>query len=698
MKIDEYLKQPFGQIVFKLCSILFHKKQKITEHIRYTYLSSTIRPLSFQSLISLNTISLKIDAELNNYLYEKHLQHQFNTLGRTWTKNTYSFPIHSQGQWIEKIVAKKDVKQSKKQWGIIQKINPNYEAINWQKDTIGNFEFDAKKSYIKQRKLVNKKGIDIKQVWEIGRLQHLPQLALLAKNNGKIKEASNEFKCQVLDFMLANPIGMGAQWECAMEVGIRACNLLLAYDWFSQLNKKEFFDNEFQSLFLNYIYAHALFIENNFEYKPKLTANHYLGNILGLAFIGSYLQGTKKLNEWKALSIQAINQETQRQFFNDGGNFEGSTAYHRLSAEMLIYATAILAKTKCNAKDLRNIKINRKWFFPYLKKISIEKLNQNIVFPKIHFERLFNIAKFTKAYTKPNGTITQIGDNDSGRLFKLNPIGKFLNSQEYNTLYSHTQINQTEKIWDECDINHSALLAGINGFFKHNINFLPQKEQWVSYQVIHQLTKEKANVPLSQEKNNFLKEEIPTQQHKKEKTFHFSNENLLENICLEHFEDFGLIVFKSDTLFLTIYYGANEKAQSSWGHQHNDKLSFELAVNGKDIVSDPGSYCYTSNPKLRNQFRSTKVHSTICINNEEQNPFPKGIVGLFNYIKRTQTKLLYLSKEKIILSNHYAKHKHYRIFELQTNNIKITDYCNSPFTQNFESKWHSNGYGKMCKK
>ncbi len=57
------------------------------------------------------------------------------------------------------------------------------------------------------------------------------------------------------------------------------------------------------------------------------------------------------------------------------------------------------------------------------------------------------------------------------------------------------------------------------------------------------------------------------------------------------------------------------------GHGHNDILSFELFMNGFNVVSDCGSYLYTASREWRNLFRSTAFHNTVQVDDEELNRF-----------------------------------------------------------------------------
>ena len=74
------------------------------------------------------------------------------------------------------------------------------------------------------------------------------------------------------------------------------------------------------------------------------------------------------------------------------------------------------------------------------------------------------------------------------------------------------------------------------------------------------------------------------------------------------------------------------------GHAHNDTLGITLAAYGKIFLIDPGSYLYSSDPSIRNQFRSTAYHNTLQIADEEINRIPEGN-GLFRMTEDAQVTI-----------------------------------------------------------
>lgn len=90
------------------------------------------------------------------------------------------------------------------------------------------------------------------------------------------------------------------------------------------------------------------------------------------------------------------------------------------------------------------------------------------------------------------------------------------------------------------------------------------------------------------------------------------------------YKDAGCAVVKTGSGYLYINnagYSKKPKAKDVQiqTHTHNDLLSFEFCLGETDIIVDPGTYLYTSSLKDRNKFRSTAMHNTVVVDDEEQN-------------------------------------------------------------------------------
>jgi hypothetical protein len=59
------------------------------------------------------------------------------------------------------------------------------------------------------------------------------------------------------------------------------------------------------------------------------------------------------------------------------------------------------------------------------------------------------------------------------------------------------------------------------------------------------------------------------------------------------------------------------------GHAHADALSLTLSVGGEPLLIDPGTACYTTDPSLRDRFRSSALHNTVTIDERSQS-LPRG--------------------------------------------------------------------------
>jgi len=233
---------------------------------------------------------------------------------------------------------------------------------------------------------------------------------------------------------------------------------------------------------------------------------------------------------------------------------------------------------------------------------SILCSKNNINFSKEYMAKLEKMIKFIMNITKSDGHIPLIGDMDSGRFIILSGY---------------------EGLKDKRDFRYLIALGG--EYFKRNdFKFYSYKDNnqiilWCFESIPKIKTKEKSSI----------------------------------NLTSKAYKDSGYYILRNNKIYIIIKcgsYGIN----GNGGHTHNDQLSFELNVYGKDFIIDPGTYVYTADYKLRNLFRSTSMHNTLQIGNLEQNDFEEK--KLFGIVNEANAQLL-------DLNNNYFKGRHYGFME-----------------------------------
>ncbi len=76
-----------------------------------------------------------------------------------------------------------------------------------------------------------------------------------------------------------------------------------------------------------------------------------------------------------------------------------------------------------------------------------------------------------------------------------------------------------------------------------------------------------------------------------------------------------------------------ETGSLSGGHGHSDALAVEIAVGGKSLLVDPGTYTYHESAELRDHFRTTVAHNTLMV--DERSQSEPG--GKFSWKSRAKT-------------------------------------------------------------
>ncbi|HVG61261.1 MAG TPA: alginate lyase family protein [Hyalangium sp.] len=229
-------------------------------------------------------------------------------------------------------------------------------------------------------------GSDPKYPWVLGRLD-----SLVALGQGYwVEEAApararfaRAFVLQTLDFLQANPPGVGVHWTCTMEVALRAANLAQALAMF--LEAPEIQRPEFLVPVLGALAAHTAWVQANLEDRGAVPNNHLVANYVGLLVVGLLFPELPGAPGQVALAAKGLREQMEAQVHAEGTSFEGSTFYHRLAVELFTLAHVVA-------------------------------LGAGVGLGKAYAERLRRMYQAARAWCSEQGLAPQIGDNDSGRV------------------------------------------------------------------------------------------------------------------------------------------------------------------------------------------------------------------------------------------------------------------------------------------
>jgi Heparinase II/III N-terminus/Heparinase II/III-like protein len=250
------------------------------------------------------------------------------------------------------------------------------KEIQWRRDPLSNYVWPL--DYHRDIKLMRADGSDIRVLWELNRLGHFLPLAC-AYASTHDESYSAEFVTQLKSWNEQNPYGRGPNWTCAMEVALRAMNLLAAFEFF---RKSPQMPVEF---FLQLLQQHGHYIRRNLEFSYLATSNHYLSDVVGLLWLGFLLPELRDAAEWRDFGLDQMLREMDKQVLADGVDFEASTGYHRFVTELFLYSF-LLCRTN-------NVSINPRYW-----------------------SRLQQMLNYIRAYLRPDGFAPLIGDTDGGQV------------------------------------------------------------------------------------------------------------------------------------------------------------------------------------------------------------------------------------------------------------------------------------------
>jgi hypothetical protein len=125
------------------------------------------------------------------------------------------------------------------------------------------------------------------------------------------------------------------------------------------------------------------------------------------------------------------------------------------------------------------------------------------------------------------------------------------------------------------------------------------------------------------------------------------------------FPDGGIFVLRTERSHVVVRCG--DVGQNGFGgHAHNDLLSFELSLDDVPLIVDSGTYAYTFDVDARNEFRSTRAHNTVRIDDAEIHPIDPERVFELRRFARYKVEACELSRDPMVLT---CSHDGYRRLE-----------------------------------
>ncbi|HKO62707.1 MAG TPA: alginate lyase family protein [Pyrinomonadaceae bacterium] len=401
------------------------------------------------------------------------------------------------------------------------------EEIDWHRDPLSQFHWPL--DYHADLNLFRDDGSDARVLWELNRLPHFITLAR-AFAVTKDERFAEEFFQQVESWYSQNPYGMGVNWNCAMEVSLRATNLLAAFEIFRH---SQLLDEQKLARLLAMFDQHGNFIRQNLEFSYIATSNHYLSDVVGLVWLGTMLPELQAAKDWREFGLREMLREMDKQVLPDGADFESSTGYHRFVLELFLYTFLL-----CRAN-----------------RIEIENR---------YWSKLHQMLGYVRAYLRPDGRAPVIGDSDSGQFL---PITKRAADDHVYVLATGAAAFGDAKL---CGPNQQ----------------LPEELLW---------TVGRAGVREFQ-----------------------ALQKDAELVSSQSFPNARIYILRERDLYL-LFNATDAGIHGRGSHGHNDALSIEVSACGRAFIVDAGTFMYTGDLNERHNFRSTVYHSTVMIDQLEQN-------------------------------------------------------------------------------
>jgi hypothetical protein len=369
---------------------------------------------------------------------------------------------------------------------------------------------------------------DKKIIWELNRHQYLVLLGQAYWFSGDEKYAA-AFDALLNSWMEQNPPKQGINWASSLEVAFRSIAWLWSLQFFGQSPSLQ---GSTYERALKFLYLNARHLETYLStyFSPN---THLTGEALGLFYLGTLLPEFRAASRWKETGRKILLEQLPLHVKADGVYFEQSSYYHRYTTD----------------------------FYLHFKILS--RLNNETIFLEVE-DRLQALLDHLMFVTRPDGTTSFWGDDDGGRLIKLDR-SKPNDFRSTLAVGAHLFGRSDYKFVSNGAAEELLWLLGPDGLdeFESLSSIEPDKQSMA-------------------------------------------------------FPQGGYFVIRDgwSTASNYLFFDCGPHGMLNCGHAHADALSFDLAVNGSTLLVDPGTFTYTGSPELRDWFRSSMAHNTLTIDGQ----------------------------------------------------------------------------------
>jgi hypothetical protein len=386
---------------------------------------------------------------------------------------------------------------------------------------------------------------DYKLLWEVNRHQHFVTLGQ-AYAYSRDSRYADAFVAQLSSWIDENPPRVGVNWASSLEVSYRAISWVWALQLFADAPQ---LTDDVLARALESLRRHATHVARYLStyYSPN---THLTGEALGLLYLGTALPFFESAGRWRTLGWDILREQLFRQVRADGTYFEQALYYHRYTADIYQHAL-VLADVNGWPRDVAM------------------------------WTRVERLVEFLVHAIHPDGTVPLVGDDDGGRLMRLDGLA---------TRDARPTLATGAALFGRSDMRCVA------GDAVEECVWLLGESGAASL-----ATRPKA-APAGGSRA---------------------------------FPDGGFYVMRdgwgaSATWALV---DGGPHGSLNCGHAHADALSLEVAAGGRTLLTDSGTFSYTG--AARDEFRSTAAHNTVTVDDESSSV----VGGLFHWrhIARTTT-------------------------------------------------------------